>query len=397
MEKIMRKIIRICLITIFVSICVIVGVSIYNYKKTNVKNLAFIDNENNDDSESDFENRFGLYNLTDDEKKQIIDWEVNGAHELIRLMCMKNGDWSKLPISKEIRKQFNEKEGILKDYEFENVEVDYEGVEFYDASPAKIIITNGNDKKRVYIDYRFDDDGINNINIKDVITIVDSEGNKLNEGFPFDDSHIVENFDTWDNVGLTNKYIANHGKELLNLFIHYSPLDYNPITFVENKSELNNHMVYFIVTSVLECKEREYKVYYQLDENNYLDDAHAVCVKERELEPKPDLLGAKIYYKNSNWTNLPLSNNFKKKFNSIYGTFKDIDKVVDGEIAIEKISKDNYIFEFLGKDNRHLFYLYKQKYVNEELDDIIYTKLPYEDIEILEVKELYFKSMQNEK
>ena len=389
----MRKILRISIIILLV-ICIVTAILINNYVRRN-SNIEYGEDSYKDELELDFESRFNLYNLTDEEKSKIVDWEVNGAHELIRLMCLKNGDWSKLPISKETREQFNEKDGILKGYDFESAEVDYEGVEYYDASPAKIIITNGKEKKRVYVDYRFTDEGINYISIEDIITIVDENGNKLNEGFPFDDKHATMNFETWVNVGLTDKYISNHGKELLDLFTHYSPLDYNPITFDKSKSKLNNHMAYFIITSVLECKEREYEVYYKLDENDYLDDAYAVCVKEKDLEPKADLLGAKIYYKNSNWTNLPLTNKFKNKFNSSNGTFEDIDKVIDGEIAIEKISKDNYIFEFLSKDNKHLFYFYKQKYVNEELDDIIYTKLPYENMSIEEVKEQYLKDLES--
>ena len=199
---------------------VVIGLLITNYIRKD-ENREYNENIYKDEIELDFERRFGLYNLTDEEKNRITDWEVNGAHELIRLMCFKNGDWSKLPISKETRQQYNEKEGILKDYKFTTAEVDYEDVEFYDASPAKIIITNGKEKKRVYVDYRFTDDGINYININDVITIVDANGNKLNVGFPFDKNHIEQNFETWVNVGLTDKYILKHGKDLLNLFIHY--------------------------------------------------------------------------------------------------------------------------------------------------------------------------------
>lgn len=391
----MRKILRISIIVAFV-ICTVILILINNYVRKDIVS-EYGEDSYKDELELDFESRFNLYNLTDEEKSKIVDWEVNGAHELIRLMCLKNGDWSKLPISKETREQFNEKDGILKGYDFESAEVDYEGVEYYDASPAKIIITNGKEKKRVYVDYRFTDEGINYINIEDIITIVDDNGNKLNEGFPFDDKHTIMNFETWVNVGLTDKYISNHGKELLDLFTHYSPLDYNPIIFDKSKSKLNNHMAYFIVTSVLECKEREYEVYYQLDENDYLDDAYAVCVKEKELEPTNKYLGAKIYYKNSNWNELLLTERFKTKFDSSRGTFQDIDSVIDGEIAIEKIDKNNYIFEFLSKDNKHIFYLYKNEYVNNYLDDVAYKKLPYENMSIEEVKEQYLKDLESKK
>ena len=390
----MRKILRISIIILLV-ICIVTAILINNYVRRN-SNIKYGEDSYKDELELDFESRFNLYNLTDEEKSKIVDWEVNGAHELIRLMCLKNGDWSKLPISKETREQFNEKDGILKGYDFESAEVDYEGVEYYDASPAKIIITNGKEKKRVYVDYRFTDEGINYISIEDIITIVDENGNKLNEGFPFDDKHVTMNFETWVNVGLTDKYISNHGKELLDLFTHYSPLDYNPITFDKSKSKLNNHMAYFIVTSVLECKEREYEVYYKLDENDYLDDAYAVCVKERELEPNNKNSGIKAFYKNSNINNTNLSEEFKQKLIK-YGSYNE--DINDMNINInpesERLEKGKYIrcYKMKNGDTNSYFVEYDGT-ETEIIYNINSTKLPYKNMSAKEVKELYLKDIE---
>ena len=390
----MRKIIRVCILLIFV-ICVVIGLSIKNYINKGNNKIISNDVDLNDETKQYFESRFNLYNLTEEEKEQIIDWEVYGAHELIRLMCLKNGDWSKLPISEETRNKYNEKEGILKDYEFKNVEVDYEGVEYFDASPAKVIITNGKEKKRVYVDYRFTDEGINYINIKDVITIVDKNGNKQNEGFPFDEKHILMNFETWKNVGLTDKYISNHGKELLNLFIHYSPLDYNPIGFDIKKSRLEDNMAYFTVTSFLECKEREYEVYYTLDKNYYLDDVDVKCVKEVELEPTNKYETEKLIYKNSNWQGLKLSNKYMKKFSSNDGVIKD-KNIIYYEFYI--IKTNEYILKIQLQNGNIEYYCDKEKYDKDGyLDDMQIEKLPYENMSIEEVKELYLKDLENNK
>ena len=394
----MRKIIRVCILLIFV-ICVVIGLSIKNYIDKGNDKIISNDVDLNDETEQYFESRFNLYNLTEEEKEQIIDWEVHGAHELIRLMCLKDGDWSRLPISEETRNKYNEKEGILKDYEFENVEVDYKGVEYYDASPAKVIITNGKEKKRVYVDYRFTDEGINYINIKDVITIVDKNGNKQNEGFPFDEKHILMNFETWENVGLTDKYISNHGKELLNLFIHYSPLDYNPIGFDIKKSKLDNNMAHFTVTSFLECKEREYEVYYTLDKNNYLDDVDVKCVKEVELEPNNKNSGLKAFYLNSNLENTNLSDEFKQ-YLKIHGSYNsDINDInINVNPESERIEKGKYIRCYKMKNGGINSYLVEYDGTETQMIyNIVSTKLSYKNMSAEEVKELYLKDLENNK
>jgi hypothetical protein len=359
-----------------------------------------------DNSDEYYLKEYGLKDLSQEDKQKIRSWEIYGAYELILLMCKKNGDWSKLPVSKETREQFNEKDGILKDFEFDSIEIDPKtiGIYDYDPTPAQIILTKGNEKTRVYIDYSYsiDNGGICQIEIKDAIKILDENGNKLNEGFPFNEKYTLQNFETWTNVGLTDKYISNHGKELLNLFTHYSPLEYNPIAFDERKSKLNNHMAYFIVTSLLECKEREYEVYYKLDENNYLDDAYAVCIKERVLENdgKNRYGSANAFYKNSNIETDFYSDKFKKRLMEKGSYFPDIDLVDidnDGEEVRIDYQGDYEYIDCLQMKNGTINSYYI-KYImndNKQIDDVIVEKLPYENMSAKEVKELYLKDIGN--
>lgn len=399
----MRKIIRIFILTFLIMIIVSVMIS---YKlilknKSSIIDYKVVEEDANYDENSDeyYLKEYGLKDLSQEDKQKIRNWEIYGAYELILLMCKKNGNWSKLPVSKETREQFNEKDGILKDFDFDSIEIDPKtiGIYDYDPTPAQIILTKGNEKTRVYIDYSYsiDNGGICQIEIKDAIKIVDENGNKLNEGFPFNEKYTLQNFETWTNVGLTDKYISNHGKELLNLFTHYSPLEYNPIAFDERKSKLNNHMAYFIVTSVLECKEREYEVYYQLDENNYLDDAYAVCVKERELEPDNKNSGTKAFYKNSNLNYTNLSEEFKQRIKENGSYNKDIDNIdinyFSDELCLDEGVYTKFIRCYKMKDNSIYSYYVEYIFDNNIINDIISKKLPYQNMSAKEVKELYLK------
>lgn len=402
----MGRIIRISII-IFLLICATVPIITYKYINKGKKSL--IEDINNSEgigydeySDEYFLQEYDLAGLNLEEKERIRKWEIHGAYELILLMCEKNGDWSKLPISKETREQYNEKDGLLKNFEFDSIELDPEIIDKYpyDSPPAQILITKGNEKDRIYVDYSFYSGGIHQVEITDVIRIVDEHGNKLNEGFPFDEKHIEQNFETWVNVGLTDKYVSNHGTELLDLFTHYSPLDYNPITFVKTKSKLNNHMAYFIVTSVLECKEREYEVYYKLDENNYLDDAYAVCVKEKELEATNTNSGAKAFYLNSNLENTNLSYEFKqyiKEHGSYNSDIKDIyiNKFAD-EVCLDEGVYTKFIrcYKMNNGDTNSYFVEYEGT-ETEIIYNINSTKLPYKNISAKEVKELYLKDIGN--
>ena len=380
----MRKIIRIFILTFLIMIIVSVMIS---YKlilknKSSIIDYKVVEEDANYDENSDeyYLKEYGLKDLSQEDKQKIRNWEIYGAYELTTILIS-------IPIF------------FASLNDFDSIEIDPKtiGIYDYDPTPAQIILTKGNEKTRVYIDYSYsiDNGGICQIEIKDAIKIVDENGNKLNEGFPFNEKYTLQNFETWTNVGLTDKYISNHGKELLNLFTHYSPLEYNPIAFDERKSKLNNHMAYFIVTSVLECKEREYEVYYQLDENNYLDDAYAVCVKERELEPDNKNSGTKAFYKNSNLNYTNLSEEFKQRIKENGSYNKDIDNIdinyFSDELCLDEGVYTKFIRCYKMKDNSIYSYYVEYIFDNNIINDIISKKLPYQNMSAKEVKELYLK------
>lgn len=395
----MRRIIKAAIIAIII---LIIGfVSIILFKNENKENKLidnFETNENEDiyDEWSDeyFKRYYDLNNLTNEEKTKINNWIQDGAQEVIGLLCQKNGDWSKLPISKDVREKYNEKEGILPEYEFNQVEV-VEPV-WPQGYGAEIIVTNDKERIKFYFSYDQIDHAISNINVYDIIYLTDKDGNELNSGFAFDDKHIAQNFETWTNVGLTDKYIEKYGKELLNLFIHYSPLEYNPIGFDVRKSDLKNNMAFFTVTSVLECKKREYEVRYKLDENKYLDDVEVKLINEIEIEPDSKNSGTKAFYLNSCLDKANISNSFKmylENNGSYNADIRDInvDISVD-EVCLDQITYNEYIRCYKMKNgNINSYYVRYYELENGIIDKITSEKLEYVNMTAEEVKEVYLK------
>ena len=370
--------------------------------------VLFFNNNNriNNETEEDVEEYsfeyykkfYGLVDLTEEDRLNLQRWENGYTHELITILCQKNGNWSKLPITKEVREQYNEKDGILGKVDFDKVEY-IPNKEFQHSGNVEIITTKGLEKIKYYItfSYAFDlydqNSGIDGIEINDVVKLTDKNGNELNPGFPFDDKHIISNFSNWYNVGLTNKYKKKYGDNLLNLFIHYSPLIYNHIGFDIDKSDLSKNMAYFIVNSVLECKKREYEVYYTLDKDKYLDDAEARLVKEVDTEPTDSESGLKAFYLNSNLDNTNLSDKFKQKIQE-YGSYNtDISNIdINYEPESIRIEKGKYIRCYKMKDGSLNSYIVEYNGTETEmLYDIVSTRLPYTNIHAEEVKELYLK------
>ena len=87
-------------------------------------------------------------------------------------------------------------------------------------------------------------------------------------------------------------------------------------------------------------------------------------------------------------------NNFRKKYNNVDGVIKDIDDInvdiqMDG-VTVEKYKK--YIRKFADKNGKTIFYIYEHFRDDDgNLDDIICEKLPYANMSLEEVKELYLK------
>lgn len=381
----MRKTICVLVIVFIVTTLIVIFFIINNNKKYNNNLIVdeIITNEENKYIEFDDFNEMGLY------------------------LAKKNGDWSKFHLSKEFRKKYNEKNGIFGNMKFDNVEYKpYHDGKYSFEDYSYLVVTQGKKKTAYTFSLINTGDGYN-IEFYNIIELVDENGfdldakiiiNKENFGNSF--RKLSRGSNDEQSIAVTNNFHKKY-PHFLDLFIHYSPPEFNRIKFLEDRSSFDKKEAYFEVDSELECKIRTYKVKFKLDEKGYLDDADVELLEEERYAGNSQNTGNKIFYKNSNWDNIKITNNFKNNHKKSISTFQDIDELdnnfsfsKDEYVAYTIIPHEKSICGFKFKDGKFRYYLKESKLDNNNyFDECIYIKLPYENMTIEEVKELYLKSI----
>lgn len=344
----------------------------------------------------------GVYkeNATREEREKIYLYK-NDLKATVLEMCKKDGDWSLIINSDEIGR-FNQKDGLLEGFKYDSIESgDWVGDDY---SGYVNIVAKNDDEERQYRVSVYKEDGIIQSvivklgEIKSLKTNNEIDLNKLK----FNKEHVEDNFNSlckyesaykggldWnkEDIGITEHFYKKY-PYFLDLFIHYSPLEYNKITLKDLDAE--SQIVIFEVDSRLECKKRTYEVKYILDDNMYLDDVETKILKEVDYEGTSADRENKIFYKNSNWQNLKITDNFISKFAKTNSVFPDIDNVsynfkwsseFYNQIAKKGIGT---IKSYRFKDDSINYYYYKSIYENNYLDDVICKKLPYDGLMTLE-------------
>ena len=213
-------------------------------------------------------------------------------------MCKKNGDWSIYPISDDVYKKFNEKDGLLGDIEFDSIElVNWRPIEEYIYSidtdkalePAEVIVTYGKMKTKYYISF-------NTLQLIDIIKvytyydsfITDENGNELEVGGPVTDIDVLElvvdKYDT--KVGLSKKFKDEHPnfnglidiKKEINNENEVDENDYS-ITIDWRNSSFKSGIAIFEIHFRSERITHNYRVDFKLDERGFLDEAKVTLLK----------------------------------------------------------------------------------------------------------------------
>lgn len=339
--------------------------------------------------------------LVDESKKEY--YIGKGWHELILEVAKKNNDWTGLPLSKKFRKKYNSKDGILGKIEFDTIELNpFSAEDNYIGTMTHLLVKNGK-KRSVYIywqKYENKTNLLDDVSIVGPIDISDEKGEEIDYRLPFIGDAKLHNifqlvrgniYET--GVAITEKFHKKY-PFFLDLFIHYSPLSYNDIAFLREESDIDNNIAIFEVNSILECKRRKYEVKLIFDDKMYLDDAEVKLVKEEEYRGDNSERINKITYQNSNWDNLKLTDNFRKKYNSENGIIDDINNI-NIDIDVDEVTLEmnrKYVTCFTYKNGDKISYLFE--YLEDQdgkLDKVLCEKLPYINKTAAEVKELYLK------
>lgn len=338
-------------------------------------------------------------------------------------MCKKNGEWEYIVYTDKIGK-YNKKDGLLGDFKFDNLKLVND-----DEIAPYIYVEASNDKiKRLYHIYW---DEIFNINVE-LVREEDLETNEITnyELKTFTKENIKQNFIDlckegmkypseyeWagtyygDDVAVSNSFREKY-PFFLDIFIHYSPLEYNKITLKD--IDIDNQIATFEVDSVLECKRRIYEIKYMFDDKMFLNDVDVKLLKENIIPVDRQL---QLNYNRSQ--DFYLNTNFDEYRQAIDGTdnyynllkeqgswFIDI-KLLDNNFKFEKLyyesislnNNEGYIGKFKLKNNIYCFYYRRFIYNNKgQLDDVINEKLPYDSTMTLdEVRDAYIRDYVEKK
>ena len=324
-------------------------------------------------------------------------------------MCKKNGDWS-LIINNNRYGEYNQKDGLLKDFKYNTLESgDWIGDDY--SGYVDIIARNDKEERKYRISIYTEDGIISDINVKlgEVKSLKRNEEKDLNK-LKFDKEHTKDNFINlgmyeeayrggldWygEDIGITDNFYEKY-PYFLDIFIHYSPLEYNKVTLKD--LDIEKQIAIFEVDSILECKKRTYDVKYILDNKMYLEDVEVKLLKEEVVDlGKPEKQAAYWIYKNSDWSKLKLSSNFLNKYNSKDGVFVDLDIVSFNNASI--VQNREYIYQFRTNSNdTYYYYLIKTNNSKNEIDNITYEKLPYDSSMTLEeVRNAYIRDYVEKK
>ena len=337
-------------------------------------------------------------------------WRTFENHnELAYWVAIKNGDWSDLHLTDVFRKKYNEKDGIFGDMQFDKVEYrPYHDGKYPFEDFAYLVITQG--KKKTAYTYSLDPsssgDGYNDVIIGDVYPLTDEKGNELDFRVGITEKNFFNKMDdlAWGHeeeqlVGVTDHFHKKY-PYFLDLFIHYSPLGANEITFKSEKSSWEKKEAYFEVDSIYECIKRHYIVNFKIDSRGYLDDAKVKLVGEYPYD-KGRLVEAssQVFYKKSNWNYLKLSDNFKNKYKDKESVYESIDELNIDEITFGLFYNDDVnilINKYKTKNGNNRWLCEKYTYINKDyLDDVEILPIDYDGEDAEEAKKAYIKQYEH--
>ena len=198
-------------------------------------------------------------------------------------------------------------------------------------------------------------------------------------------------------VGVTENFNKKF-PSFIDLFIHYSPFNINPIEYDDSKCSWEKMEMYFEVDSKYECIKRHYIVNFTLDSKGFLDDAKVKLVGEYPYNlGYKSKAGSQVFYKNSNWDYLKLTDNFRKKFKSEEGVYKDIDKINISISTFGFIEYNGYMIKGYKCIDGNNQWLYEKYYYdsNGYLDDAEILPIDYDGENAEEAKATYIKQYEN--
>ena len=294
----MIKIIRLLkyiYIVLIVSLVVTVAIIINKKSSNNTKNNEINEVDNN---KPDYDNydyfsdeyiyyKFGAENLTNAEKEKMLYYNEN-INEMLLEMMKKDGNWRCFPVIKDIKEQYDEKKGLLAEFDFDSVEYSNETLdilkEYGSTGRVSVVGTKNKQKKKVYMSIATNG-GLENFSIDRVVNLTDENGNELDTRLRCTEENwqtILSNFvsqeiETQHTIAVTDSFIELY-PDFRDVFLKKVPSQ-KDFTSVIYSIETQEKSDYSKLTATYRCFEikdtknmRLYKVHFILDDKQYIDD-----------------------------------------------------------------------------------------------------------------------------
>lgn len=292
---------------VLILIIVLVGVAFILYN--NYQRKLIVNNNENDneiipdriiyDGESFYSDKyieeyFGVTGLTDEEKQLMIYYD-NNHDEMLLKMAQKGNSWRCFPVEKSIKDRYDEKEGILSEYDFDSVEYSKETLndlaEYGSVSPISFVGIKGNQKKKIYF-YISSNYGLVRLDKDKVIDLTDENGNELDTRLKCNETNWIDvihnfasqNIEEQDTMAFTNRFKQLY-KDSQDAILKKIPshIEYSSIMYSIETEEQSD---YSTLTAIYRCfkltntqEKRLYKVHFILDSNLYIDDIEVEIIE----------------------------------------------------------------------------------------------------------------------
>lgn len=232
---------------------------------------------------------------------QVTDNKLNMNDDFVKIIkttAEKNGNWDELPLSKEFKKKYNAKNGILgKDDNYT-----YLSSDSYNSNKIEHIVVLNVDhnykQEQYYIHYMVNDQNeLEDVEIVGKKLLYDENGNEVIYKETMDGAYVSNimllaapgrlEYDPFDYIYVTNNYLNKWSGGFI---------DYDTSCGIENVTGLEDkeqHLVYLYVVQdkfdengdiIGDEWEKYFRVHYFVDSNLWLDDVEVEEVSKEEID-----------------------------------------------------------------------------------------------------------------
>ena len=232
----------------------------------------------------------------------------------------------------------------------------------------------------------------------------DESGNPVNSGHPMNESYWFSNlqriaFQDDEEVGKSERFKREHPNftGILNPY-NFQNTDNDNVKWDEKNSSYEDKIAYCRVHYLEYSEDYDFAITWTVDEKGFLDTCEVKTLRKREhyngkyddfKDPLSSDVNVRLVYKDRNWGRLPLTSNFKKKFNSKDGLFPKYKVVYYIGINKNKRHNNKRALELLLEDGSKKYVGLIYKVVDEKIDDIEIIELPNMDYSKLSREEIY--------